>query len=165
MTFQEKFDELKAKYGAIDESKLSEPFAVQINMTEDESQGTFYAAYMNGVFSIEPYDYHDHTAMITLPVATLEKILSGKADPVALYLAGKIAVEGDRDHALDLVKMMKKKAPARAKKAEKKAASEKKAPAEEKAPLKKKADAKQEAPAKEEAPAKPKRTRAKKSAE
>ena len=116
MTFQEKFDELKSKYGKIDESALSEPFAVQINMTEDESSGTFYAAYINGVFSIEPYDYRDHTAMITVPVAVLEKILAGKADPVAKYLAGEIAVEGSVDHALNLVKLMKAKKPARPRK-------------------------------------------------
>ncbi|MBQ6019520.1 MAG: SCP2 sterol-binding domain-containing protein, partial [Clostridia bacterium] len=107
MTFQEKFDELKKKYGKIDEKKLSEPFAVQINMTEDESHGTFYAAYMNGVFAVEPYDYHDHTAMITVPVATLEAVLSGKADAVAEFLAGKITVEGNLDHALNLVNLMK----------------------------------------------------------
>lgn len=127
MTFQEKFDELKAKYGAVDESALGESFAVQINMTEDESHGTFYAAYMNGVFAVEPYDYRDHTAMITVPVATLEAVLSGKADPVAEFNAGKIAVEGNLGHALNLVKLMTKKEAPKPKKPRAKKSAAKKA--------------------------------------
>ena len=115
MTFKEKFDELKANYGTVDEKLLTEPFAVQINMTEDESSGTFYVAYINGVFSIEPYDYHDHTAMITVPVQTLEALLSKQADAVALYLEGGLQVEGSLEHAQKLIELMaKEKKPASA---------------------------------------------------
>ena len=122
MTFREKFDELKAKYGTVDESKLTEPFAIQVNMTEDESAGTFYVAFVNGVFSVEPYDYRDHTSMITLSVANLEAILAKKADPVQLFLNGALQVEGSVDHALMLVDLMAKeeKKPAAKKAAAKK---------------------------------------------
>ena len=59
MTFIEKFTELKEKYGAVDESKLSESFAIQVEMTDEDCGGKFYVAYVNGVFAVEPYDYHD----------------------------------------------------------------------------------------------------------
>lgn len=128
MTFTEKFNELKAKYGTVDENKLTESFAIQVNMTEDESAGTFYVAYVNGIFAVEPYDYHDHTAMITVSVSDLEDILSCKANAVKLFLTGKLKVEGNVDHALKLVELMakeektektEKKSPIRKKPAEK----------------------------------------------
>lgn len=114
MTFIEKFDALKAKYGKIDESKLSDSFAIQVEMTDEDCGGIFYVAYMNSVFAIEPYDYHDNTAAITVSSKVLENILSGKADPVAQFLTGKLKVKGNLDHALMLVNLMKKEPKKRA---------------------------------------------------
>ena len=151
MTFREKFDELKAKYGTVDESKLTEPFAIQVNMTEDESAGTFYVAFVNGVFSVEPYDYRDHTSMITLSVANLEAVLAKKADPVQLFLNGALQVEGSVDHALMLVDLMAKeeKKPAAKKAAAKKPAAKKAEPKKEEkhpASAEKKTEKKAQAP-------------------
>lgn len=111
MTFQEKFDELKAKYGKVDEAKLAEPFAVQIEMTDDDCGGIFYVAYVGGVFSVEPYDYRDNTAAVKVSSEVLEKLLSAQSDPVKEFLAGKIKVDGKTDHALMVIDLMKKEAP------------------------------------------------------
>ncbi len=108
MTFIEKFDTLKKKYGTVDESKLTESFAIQIEMTDDDCKGIFYVAYMNGVFAVEPYDYHDRTAAITATSKVLESVLSGKTTPVKAYTDGKLIVDGNLDHALMLVELMKK---------------------------------------------------------
>lgn len=156
MTFIEKFNELKEKYGAIDESKLTESFAIQIEMTDDDCGGIFYVAYMNGFFAVEPYDYRDRTAAITVSSAVLEDILSCKADPMESFFNGQLAVDGNVGHALMLVELMKKepvkKAPRKTTKktaektAEKKPATKKTAAkkaetmpetAEEKKPVKK----------------------------
>lgn len=114
MTFIEKFEALKKKYGKIDESQLSENFAIQVEMTDEDCGGIFYVAYMNSTFSVEPYDYHDHTAAIVTTSKVLEAVLSGKASPVTEFLAGKLKVEGNLDHALMLVKLMKKEPKKRA---------------------------------------------------
>lgn len=114
MTFIEKFDALKAKYGKIDEAKLSDSFAIQVEMTDEDCGGIFYVAYVNSVFAIEPYDYHDNTAAITTSSKVLENVLSGKADPVAQFLTGKLKVKGNLDHALMLVNLMKKEPKKRA---------------------------------------------------
>mgnify|MGYP003294770703 CR=1 FL=1 len=131
MTFIEKFDALKAKYGKIDESKLGDSFAIQVEMTDDDCGGIFYVAYVNSVFAIEPYDYHDNTAAITTSSKVLENVLSGKADPVAQFLTGKLKVKGNLDHALMLVNLMKKEHKKRAPR--KTAAKAAEAVAEEKA--------------------------------
>ena len=108
MTFIEKFDSLKKKYGKIDEKKLTENFAVQIEMTDEDCGGIFYVAYMNGPFAIEPYDYHDNTAAIKVKSSVLEDILSCKADAVEQFFAGNLEVTGELSHAVMLVELMKK---------------------------------------------------------
>lgn len=123
MTFIEKFNELKEKYGKIDESKLSDSFAIQVEMTDEDCGGIFYVAYMNGIFAVEPYDYHDRTAAITVSSEVLENILSCKADPMDAFFGGQLSVDGDVGHALMLVEILKKEP---AKKAPKKKAPAKK---------------------------------------
>ncbi|MBR3867766.1 MAG: SCP2 sterol-binding domain-containing protein [Clostridia bacterium] len=146
MTFIEKFNQIKKKYGKIDESKLTEHFAVQVEMTDEDCGGIFYIAYMNGPFAIEPYDYYDNTAIIRVSSKVLENILSCKADPMEAFFAGEIQVEGDISHALMLVELMKKepkpRKPRKAKTEEKAEVKEEKKPAKEKAPKKEKAEKK-----------------------
>lgn len=146
MTFIEKFNQIKKKYGKIDESKLTENFAVQVEMTDEDCGGIFYIAYMNGPFAVEPYDYYDNTAIIRLSSKVLENILSCKADPMEAFFAGEIQVEGDISHALMLVELMKKepkpRKPRKAKAEEKAEVKEEKKSAKEKAPKKEKAEKK-----------------------
>lgn len=118
MTFIEKFEALNKKYGKIDESKLTENFAVQVELTDEDCGGIFYVAYANGKpFEVQPYDYHDNTASIRVSSKVLENILSGKADAVAQFLTGKLKVEGNLGHAVMLVDLMKKEPVKRARKA------------------------------------------------
>lgn len=160
MTFQEKFDELKAKYGKIDESKLGESFAVQIEMTDSDCGGIFYVAYIGGNFSVEPYDYRDNTAAVKVSSEVLEKLLSGKADAVKEFLSGNIKVDGKTDHALMVIDLMKKVEP---KKPAKKAAVKKAVKAEEpKAEVKAEVKAEEKKPAAKKAAAKKPATKAKK---
>ena len=42
MIFIDKFNALKKKYGKIDESKLTESFAIQVEMTDEDCGGIFY---------------------------------------------------------------------------------------------------------------------------
>lgn len=149
MTFIEKFNQLKKKYGKIDESKLTENFAVQVEMTDDDCGGIFYIANMDAPFAVEPYDYYDNTAAIKISSKVLENILSCKADPMEEYSAGNIQVDGDISHALMVVDLMKKepktRKPRKAKTEEKAVvaeAKEEKKPAKEKAPKKEKAEKK-----------------------
>ncbi len=131
MTFIEKFNALKKKYGKIDESKLSENFAVQIEMTDEDCGGIFYVAYMDAPFAIEPYDYYDNTVSIKVSSKVLENILSCKADAMEEFFKGNLQVEGDVSHALLLVELMKKEPRKRATKktAETEAVKKEKKPA------------------------------------
>ena len=108
MTFIEKFNQIKKKYGKIDESKLTDSFAIQIEMTDEDCGGIFYIANMDAPFAVEPYDYYDNTAAIKLSSKVLENVLSCKADAKEEFFAGNIQVDGDIGHALMVVDLMKK---------------------------------------------------------
>ena len=128
MTFIEKFEEIKKKIGTPDLSKLTESFAVQVNMTDADCGGAFYIAYIGGNLAIEPYDYHDHTAMIYAKSKDLIDALTGKMDMLAAVMSGKIEVYGSIDHVTALATLHKpraKRAAAAKKHAEKKPAAKK----------------------------------------
>ena len=150
MTYIEKFEHLKKTYGKKpDMSKLTEDFAAQITMTDDDCHGIFYVAYLNGVLAMEPYDYHDNTVAVTVNSGLLEEILKGKKDPAEAYNNGELQAQGNLMHALMMIGALKKE-PARrkapAKKAVEKAAEAVKEAAEEvkASPKAKKAAAKAE---------------------
>ncbi|MBE6791133.1 MAG: hypothetical protein E7535_08115 [Ruminococcaceae bacterium] len=111
MTFIEKFDYLKKKYGLkADTSKFKDDFiAAQITMSDEDCGGTFYAAFIDGKLSVEPYDYHDNTVAVIVNSLLLEECIKGKADPVKEYLAGNLQAWGNLDHALQLIEALKGK--------------------------------------------------------
>lgn len=111
MTFIEKYDYLKKKYAVkADTAKFKDAFiAAQITMSDEDCGGTMYAAYIDGSFSFEPYDYHDNTVAIIINSALLEECIKGKADPVKAYLDGQLQAWGNLDHALQLIDVLKGK--------------------------------------------------------
>ena len=149
MTFIEKFDYLKKKYASkADAAKFTDEFiAAQITMSDEDCGGTMYAAFIDGVFSFEPYDYHDNTVAVIVSSALLEECIKGKADPVKAYLDGQLQAWGNLDHALQLIEALKGKKRVCKKKTEDKACeaaaevkTEEAAEAPKKRSCKKKAD-------------------------
>ncbi|MDP4134015.1 MAG: SCP2 sterol-binding domain-containing protein [Bacillota bacterium] len=106
MTFDEKFKELKKLFVKPEQGGLNEDFAVQVNLTDKDAGGTFYIAYIGGELSVEPYDYHDYTAMITLSSTELKKLIKGEDNFTKAYLDSKIAIDGDINHAKLLSKLL-----------------------------------------------------------
>lgn len=146
MTYEKIFSEVKKQFSKADVKKLTADFAFQFNIT-GEGEGIFYAAYKNGVLSVEPYDYKDRDAVFTADGATFTAIASGKLDAMEAIGAGKLYVDGNYELAQQLLllipakKTAAKKAPAK-KPAAKKAAPVKKAPVKKAAPAVKAPEAK-----------------------
>lgn len=124
VTFLERFTEFKDKLDKKDTSKFEEQFAIQVTMTDEDCRGIFYIANAEDGFSVEPYDYRDHTAHVIIDSQDLMDMIDGKLDAVKAYLEGKVKVEGNLEH-VKLVASLKEK-PKR-KTAAKKPAAEKKA--------------------------------------
>ncbi len=98
MTFEQAFIKIKDKFAKTDLSKLAENFAIQVNMTDEDCGGAFYIHYADGILSIEPYDYRDNTADVTLKKLDLYKILDGKLTVSNAIESGKLFVNGNAEH-------------------------------------------------------------------
>lgn len=109
MTYQEFFKEFKQKFEGTDVGDLSEHLAYQFNIEDKEAGGSFYVEVKEGELFIEPYEYHDRDAAFTCKPETLNKIVSGKLDPVMAFTLGQLKVEGSIEKALHLKEIVEKK--------------------------------------------------------
>lgn len=133
MTFIEQFEAIKKKAAKLDPSSLPHDLAMQVNLTDEDCGGTFYIANIGGNFAVEPYDYYDHTVMLTLSAKVFLDILAGKIDATDALFRGLIDIQGNIDHAVALADIAPKKAvkkdsakkPATKKTAEKKTTTKK----------------------------------------
>ena len=126
MTFFEMFDAAKAGFANADVSGLNGHIAIQIEVTEDGC-GIFYAEITDGVLNVQPYDYRDNTAAVTLPHSTLFALLRRETTLPEAVAQEKAFVQGCMESAAQLFAAVPvpKKAEAPKKEA---------APAEEKKP-------------------------------
>lgn len=137
MIFEKKFQEFKDKFADADTKKLTEAFAMQVNMTDEDCGGIFYIANIDGVFSVEPYDYVDRTSEIIGLSTEIKKVFAGRIGLEKAMNEGKVTVHGNPADVAAVQAILKKPA---AKKPAKKAA-EKKETAPKKETVKKEAAA------------------------
>lgn len=108
MTYQQLVAKVKAKYADVDASSVAGTVAIQINLTGKNTEGVFYIEAKDGKVNVEPYDYHDNKAIVTVNPTNLMKILDGKMNPVIAYTTGKVAVNGDAGAVLQLIELATK---------------------------------------------------------
>ena len=126
MTFFEMFDAAKAGLANANVSGLNGHVAIQIEVTEDGC-GIFYAEVTDGVLNVQPYDYRDNTAAVTLPHSTLFALLRRETTLPEAVAQEKAFVQGCMESAAKLFAAVP--APKKAEAPKKEAA-----PAEEKKP-------------------------------
>lgn len=74
MTFYEMFDAAKAGFMQAEECNLPKQIAMQVTVT-DEGEGIFYVEVKDGKLNVQPYNYYDHTAALTLTNKALFALL------------------------------------------------------------------------------------------
>lgn len=126
MTFFEMFDAAKAGFANANVSGLNGHVSIQIEVTEDGC-GIFYAEVTDGVLNVQPYDYRDNTAAVTLPHSTLFALLRRETTLPEAVAQEKAFVQGCMESAAKLFAAVP--APKKAEAPKKEAA-----PAEEKKP-------------------------------
>ena len=130
MDYVTAFGKLRKEIHKADTKKLEGDFAIQVTMTDDDCHGIFYISYFDGMLGVEPFDYVDNTAAITLSKLSLMNLLSGRSKVEKLLENGKLQVTGSFDVVKMLFDAMPEKKPAlkKVKKAEPKAEKEIKKP-------------------------------------
>ncbi len=111
MTYQQIFKDVKKYFIKANTSHFTQEFAFQFNIT-GEGEGIFYAAFKNGVLSVEPYDYVDRDVIFEADGETLKDIASGKIEVIDAVKAGKLAIDGDHEAAKQLIFLSSTKKPA-----------------------------------------------------
>ncbi len=107
MTYEQVVEKIKTRYSSIDASSIEGTQAIQINLTGKNAEGIFYIEVKDGKVNVEPYDYHDNWATVTVAPTNLFKILDGKLDPVLAYTTGKVKISGDIQTVLRFINLAK----------------------------------------------------------
>lgn len=82
--------------------------AIQVNLT-GKIGGVFYIEVLDGVLSVEPYEYIDRDAAISLTMTNFDRILTGKLNAQVAFAEGKLKIEGNVDKVLLLAELLKNK--------------------------------------------------------
>ena len=106
MTYEKIVENVKKALSKVDATGVNGHLAVQVDIY-GEGEGAFYIEVKDGKVNVEPYDYHDNWATVTVAPTNLFKILDGKMDAVAAYTSGKVEISGDVDTVLRFVKLAK----------------------------------------------------------
>ena len=108
MTFVEAFDKVKASMAGADASVIEGHLAIQVNLSDEDAHGICYIEVSEGQLFVEPYDYYDRDAIITVTSKDLVRVMSGRLGFEKAVENGVIVVEGNLDAALELKKLAKK---------------------------------------------------------
>ena len=107
MTYEQVVAKVRAKYADVKATKIKETQAIQINLAGKNTEGIFYIEVKDGKVNVEPYDYHDNWATVTIAPTNLLKILDGKLNAADAFKAGKVEITGDADTVLRIIKLAK----------------------------------------------------------
>ncbi len=108
MTFEKKFNAIKAKFADANVVLPEAQFAIEITMTDDDCAGTFYIASRGNGLEVEPYDYRDNTASISATANIISRLLDGRTSYDNAVSTGKLTVIGNEDAVKEICGMCAK---------------------------------------------------------
>lgn len=104
MTYEEIVGKALIVYAKADAKEITGHLAIQFNV-RGEGEGAFYLEVSEGKVDIQPYEYYDRNAIITVASDVLIDMLDGKLGIDEAYNDNKLHVEGDLGAALLLKKI------------------------------------------------------------
>ncbi len=107
MTYEQIITKVRQKYKDADTSEFNCIQAIQINLIGKNTQGVFYIEIKDSKVNVEPYDYHDNQAVLTVAPTNLLKILNGKLDLMSACSSGKAEISGNTDTVLKIIEQAK----------------------------------------------------------
>lgn len=107
MTYEQVVSKVKAKFADVDASSIDGVVAIQINLEGKNANGFFYIEVKDHKVNVEPYEYYDRHAIVTVNPTNLLKLVDGKLDPIEAYTKGKVAIDGDAGAVLTVINLVK----------------------------------------------------------
>lgn len=107
MTYEAIVEAARDKFCDVDVSSVEGVRAFQINIEGKTVNGIFYIEIKDGRVNVEPYEYYDRNAILTINPTNFIKLINGKLDPIVAFTTGKLRVDGDTNAALEMIKFLK----------------------------------------------------------
>ncbi len=107
MTYEQVVAKVKAKFQDVDASAIDGVVALQINLEGKSTNGIFYIEVKDHKVNVEPYEYYDRHAIVTVNPTNLLKLVEGKLDPIEAYTKGKVTIDGDAGAVLTVINLAK----------------------------------------------------------
>ena len=107
MTYEQVVAKIKDKFVDADASKIDGVVALQINLEGKNTQGIFYIEVKDHSVNVEPYDYIDRSALVTINPTNLMKLVDGKLTLAKAISTDKIAIEGSEDAVKTVLSLVK----------------------------------------------------------
>ena len=107
MTYESIVDAARNKFYDVDVSSVNGTRAFQINIEGKAVNGIFYIEIKDGKVNVEPYEYYDRNAILTMNGTNFIKLINGKLDPIVAFTTGRLKVDGDVNAALEIIKFLK----------------------------------------------------------
>lgn len=105
MNVAEIIKEVKQKAAGFDAGGYNGFLAVQVVLTD--LAAVFYVEIKEGRLAIEPYEYHDRQAVLSISSDNFIKLINNKLSPVIAFTTGQLKVDGDIGQALELANLVK----------------------------------------------------------
>ncbi len=93
MTYEQLVEKMRDRFEGADARAIYEHCAIQINIT-GEGEGTFYIEIANREICVEPYDYYDKDALMTVSSDVLVDLMEGRINSRQAYADGLIEIQG-----------------------------------------------------------------------
>lgn len=106
MTYEKLVEKIRKAFVVAEGWDVNEHKAIQLNI-RGEGEGALYIELSNGKFNVQPYEYYDNNAEITISSKVLIDILEGAIEPAAAYDAYKFSIIGDAGLATAMLAMRK----------------------------------------------------------
>ncbi|MBQ7203882.1 MAG: SCP2 sterol-binding domain-containing protein [Eubacterium sp.] len=107
LSYEQVVEAARNRFCDVDVSSVVGTKAFQINIQGKTAEGIFYIEIKDGEVHVEPYEYYDRDAILTMNATNFLKLIDGKLDPVLAFTLGKIKVDGDIGAALEMIKFLK----------------------------------------------------------
>lgn len=107
MTYEQVVAKVKDTFANADASKIDGTVALQINLEGKNTSGIFYIEVKDHNVNVEPYDYHDRNALVTVNPTNMLKLVDGKLTLANALKTAKVVIDGDEKAVktiLDLAK-------------------------------------------------------------
>ena len=97
MTLQDIINHVREKSDEFNAGGYNGFFAIQVTLS-DLGQ-SFYVEIKDGNLSVEPYEYDDRQANLTISSENFIKMINGELNSVHAFTTGKLKIEGDIEKA------------------------------------------------------------------